>query len=150
MRRCLVSVTGPLLLAAVPALFWFAGAPRPAAAREGPMWVGRHPVVWTPARAAAASLVPASVRVARDPESGALVAPDAAQSRALAATPRRELEPLQVVVLSDGSLMIDLKERFMWDFAVVRGPDGRLRVACSDDARALDHAAEARLAAPLE
>jgi hypothetical protein len=112
---------------------------------EGPAWVGLHPVTWTFARVRPA-LAPdvSAMRVERDPETGSLgpAGPAAAARLAALAGVRPEAEPLHVQRLPDGSLMIDLGERFMMDFRVTRAADGQLHAACSD-AHAHTHGAVA-------
>jgi hypothetical protein len=117
------------------ALALVAFLPLAARAAEGPAWHGRMPVRWTFARLAAAPA--AHVRVALDPETGVLGPLTAADAERFAlALPRPEgAEPLHVRQLPDGSLLLDLRERFMADYVVVRGADGRLRVQCNDDPR---------------
>ncbi len=88
-----------------------------------------------PARPARALAVPGSagMRVARDPETGRLVAPTAEQLAALG-TPAEPLDgnyaDIPVTLLPDGSKKVTLDERFM-DYTVVRRTaSGALRFEC--------------------
>ncbi len=131
-RTLLPPLLGALaLLAAAPAL----------ARAAAPMWSGLHPVTWSPARLATPP-VAAAMRVAIDPETGRLGLPSAEQLERLRAAQPSSATSLPPALVErrmpDGSYMVDLRDQFMSDFVVVMGADGRLRVACTDEARAHD------------
>ena len=109
--------------------------PRPAIAR--PAVVVTPPAVKPPA----ASFGSSGMIIARDPETGALVPPSAAQVLRLTAAERNGLlrgsEGLTQVRLADGTVMVDLQGRFM-EYSVLRlDLQGRPHFGCVDDERAL-------------
>lgn len=75
-----------------------------------------------------------------DPVTGELRAPTAVESLLLASTLDESLsqssEGLVVVELEDGTLMVDLQDRFQ-EVALASIVDGRLTFACHDEARAI-------------
>ena len=100
-----------------------------------------------PVAALAADPVPEGMTVVREPQTGKLRAPTAAELRAMRATVQQPgmaaPEPLKSTVRADGSRAIDLGERGMVYSVMTRNADGGLAARCIKGgeaaARALDH-----------
>jgi len=142
MSRVRIPHLGPLASLVLAALCLLAAAAPASTARTR-----RHP---RPARPAAHATRLASMPAAPhmtisiEPETGALVPYVAASPLRLSAAEQtgllRSAEGLRQVRLPNGTVMMGLQGRFM-EFAVARvGPDGRMRLGCVNDERALRQA----------
>ena len=130
------------------------------AARSARRTVKHRPATATPAKPVTSPAVApptttagaAGMMIAIDPETGALVPPSAAQMLRLTSAERtgllRSSEGLTEVRLPNGTVMVDLQGRFM-EYSVLRlNLQGRPRLGCVDDERALLHWLTSREPAP--
>jgi hypothetical protein len=120
--------------------------PRPAAAAQA------RAVTAPAAQARATPAGSAGMMVAIDPETGAFVPPSAAQALLLTSAEQtgllRGFEGLTEVRLPNGAVMVDLQGRFM-EYSVLRlDLQGRPRLGCVNDDRALLHWLTSREPAP--
>jgi hypothetical protein len=74
------------------------------------------------------------MRIYRDPETGGIVPPNAAESAVLETDVNSEdMTGLTQVMLPDGSVMIDLQGRFQESMVMQIAPNGQRVVSCTRD-----------------
>jgi len=113
-----------------------AAAPAPRPHPRASEIVAYRPHAWRPVSFAAAAPAAAGVVVSRDPVDGATSVPaPGALEPALLESLRQDLTPVAVLHRADGSVRVQLDERWESHAVATFGPDGKPRWTCVEGTR---------------